>query len=113
MLNPDEIYQKLITAGSEWAEAEAGASLLEEGKKSVLSQLAQKHIASQSAKSMAQAESLALADSNYLSYLSDMVKARKEANQAKIKYFSIQAWCELKRTQESTRRAEMKFASEG
>ena len=102
-MNPDQIYEKLKTAGEEWADAESAAGLLEEMKHTVLSQCAAKWPQD----SMSSAESKARRDEDYIRHLESMTTARKEANKAKVKYFSIQAWCDFKRTLEATNRAKI------
>jgi hypothetical protein len=101
-MNADEIHDRLVKAGEDWADLDAAASLLEETKKSVLAELMNK-----AEGSMASREAEALADPSYKLHVTRMVSARKESNRAKVKYDSAKAWCELVRTQEATRRAEM------
>lgn len=101
-MDSDQIHDRLVAAGEDWADKDAAASLLEETKKSVLAELMNK-----AEGSMAARESSALASTTYKLHVVDMVTARKESNRAKVKYDSAKAWCELVRTQEATRRAEM------
>lgn len=101
-MNATEVHDKLVTAGEEWADLDAAASLLEETKKSVLAE-----IMNGKEGSMAAREAEALAAPEFRLHVNRMVSARKEANRAKVKYDSAKAWCELVRTQEATRRAEM------
>jgi hypothetical protein len=103
-MDVDQVHNRLVTAGEEWADQDAAASLLEETRKTVLAELMnglQGSIASR--------ESEALANPVYKLHVTNMVGARKAANRAKVKYDSAKAWCELVRTQEATRRAEMKL----
>ena len=101
-MNADEIHDRLVKAGEEWADQDAAASLLEETKKTVLAELM-----TALEGSVASRESEALADPVFKLHVTHMVAARKAANRARVKYDSAKAWCELVRTQESTRRAEM------
>jgi len=101
-MDANEIHEKLVTAGEQWADMDAAASLLEETRKTVLAELMNR-----AEGSMAARESIALADAAYRLHVANMVAARKEANRAKVKYDSAKAWCELVRTQEATKRAEM------
>lgn len=39
MINPSDVYEKLVKSGNEWAEANGAADMLEEAKKPILSQL--------------------------------------------------------------------------
>ena len=104
-MNPDEIYNAIIKAGEEWADAEAAAELLEETRKSVLAKLMNESaVASVAAKEMQ-----ALADPEYRRFVEGMVSARKAANKARVRYDSAKVLAELRRSQESTRRAEMQI----
>jgi hypothetical protein len=104
--DPDRIRERLCEVGEEWAELDAAANLLEETKKTVLAELMQTH-RSDGVTSHAQCEALALADPAYRLHLAKMVAARKDANKAKVRYDTGKMWAELRRSQESTRRAEM------
>jgi hypothetical protein len=106
-LNPDKIYNELMVSGEDWADKDAAANLLEEGKKSLLAQLAIEEGAQ--GQSYVKAEALALANRDYKDYVASMVEARRVANRAKVRYGAIQVLAELRRSQESTRRAEMQI----
>lgn len=98
---PSEIYSALLDAGDDWVDKNAAAELLEETKKSVLAELMN---GNQGAAT--EIERRALADPAYKLHLTNMVTARKEANRARVKYDSMKVLAEMRRTQESTRRAE-------
>lgn len=101
-MNPEEIHERLRIAGEEWADLDAAAGILEETKKTVLAELSlQAKGTTATAKEME-----ALASPAYRLHLANMVTARKAANKAKVRYETGKTWAELKRTQESTRRAE-------
>ena len=100
--DPDKIYRQLIECGESWVDTNAAAELLEETRKTVLAELMNKEHGSQNAK-----ESAALANPAYKLHLVNMVTARKEANRAKVRYDSMKVLAEMRRTQESTRRAEI------
>lgn len=102
-LDPERAYLALTQAGEEWADAEAAAQLLEETRKTVL---AQEMTKAESA-SIAGKEMLALASDAYREFVAGMVKARKAANKARVRYDSAKVLCELRRSEESSRRAEM------
>ena len=102
--DPDKIYHNIVTAGEEWADKEAAAELLEETRKTVLAELVN---SIPSAMSMAARESQALADAAYRLHITNMVVARKEANKARMRYDAVKVLGEMRRSQESTRRAEM------
>lgn len=101
--DPDKIAHELAKAGEEWANAEAAASQLEELKKVVLSQCK----LSSSEKSDAAKETEATASPEYRTHIIGMVEARKVANLKKARYLTMKTWAELKRTEQSNRRAEM------
>jgi hypothetical protein len=101
-MDVDQVHNRLVSAGEEWADQDAAASLLEETRKTVLAELMNGLTGS-----IASRESEALANPVYKLHVTNMVTARKAANRAKVKYDSARAWCELVRTQEATRRAEI------
>ena len=101
--DPDKFYNSVVEAGNSWADLNAAADLLEESKKSVLAELMnQTQASSNAAKEMA-----ALADPTYRLHVTNMVNARKESNRARVRYDGMKMLAELRRSQESTRRAEM------
>ncbi len=103
MMDSERIYNNLVKAGEDWADAEAAADLLEETRKSVLAKLMNEAShASQAGKEMQ-----ALADPKYGEFVAGMVSARKTANKARVRYDSAKVLAELRRSEESTRRAEM------
>lgn len=99
--DPEAIYQKLSDAGEEWADKDAAANILEETKKTLLAELMTGFQGSN-----AERERNALADTTYKHHLKTMVSARKDANRAKVRYDAMRVLAEMRRTQESTRRAE-------
>lgn len=103
IINPEQIYERLSAAGDDFADKDAAASLLEESKKVLLAQLMQKHEGSVAAREMA-----ALADTRYSEHIADMVEARREANRAKTRWLSAQAWVDAKRTEAATERAALR-----
>lgn len=102
-MDAERIYETIIKAGEDWADLDAAASLLEETRKSVLAKLMNE--ASHS--SMAGKEMQALADGEYKKHVEGMVNARRAANKARVRYDSAKVLAELRRSEESTRRAEM------
>lgn len=102
--DPDRIYHKLTELGHEWVDKEAAADLLEETKKVVLAELSIRF--SKDSSSRAAAEQSALAAPEYREHVVAMNSARRAANRARVDYDSIRALMEMRRTQESTRRAE-------
>ena len=102
-LDSNRAYDALIRAGDDWADKNAAADLLEETKKSVLAKLKNEA----DAKSEAARESLALCHQDYRAHLESMVEARKQANRARVRYDAAKVLAEMRRSEESTRRAEM------
>jgi hypothetical protein len=102
-LDPDRVYNSLVKAGEEWADKQSAADLLEETKKSVLAELTNQC----EGKSHAVKESTALALPEYRLHLANMVKARRDANICRVRYEAQKMLAELRRTEASTRRAEM------
>jgi hypothetical protein len=99
----NEIHDKLVSAGDDWADKDAAATLLEETKKTVLAQLK----TMSKAGSDAARETEALASEGYQDHVRSMVDARKAANRAKVAYESRKTWVELWRTKAANERAEM------
>ena len=104
-LDSDKAYDALIKAGEDWADKDAAANLLEETKSSILAKLKNES----GAKSDAAAETLAKCHPDYQAHLDRMCEARRVANRAKVKYDSAKILAEMRRSEESTRRAEMTF----
>lgn len=103
--DPDKAHHALVQAGEDWADKEAAAQLLEETRKAVLAKL----MTESAVASIGGKEMLALADPEYKRFLEGMVMARKAANKARVRYDSAKVLAELRRSQESTRREEMRL----
>lgn len=104
-MDPQKIYESIIKAGEQWADAEAAAALLEETRKSVLAKLMNEAELT----SIAGKEMVALGSDDYRKFVEGMVKARAAANKARVRYDSAKVLAELRRSEESTRRAEMQI----
>ena len=104
-LDPDKAYEAMVRAGEDWADKQAAADLLEETRKSVLAKL----MLEAAATTQAAREMHALADESYTDFIEGMVNARKAANKARVRYDGAKVLAELRRSQESTRRAEMQI----
>jgi hypothetical protein len=103
--NPLHLRQQLADHGSQWADQNAAASVLEETKSTLKSQIALKFLPD--AGSAAKAEIMAEATKEYIDHIKSMVEARRLANRARAQYDSDRAYIELLRSQESTARAMM------
>ena len=106
MIHPHEAYERLTSAGDDWADTEAAASLLEETRKTLRATLMVGFIRSGSAigKALEQAQ----ATPEYLDHVKSMCDARRLANKAKVRWISAQTYVDLMRTAEATKRAELK-----
>ena len=91
--------------GSEWADAQAAAAMLEEMCKPLFARLTLGGLAPGTSK--AQAELEAYASPDYLDHVTRMVAAKQAANRARVRYQSAMTWADLLRTHAATRRAEM------
>jgi hypothetical protein len=105
ILDVDRIYHSLLSAGEDWADKNAAATLLEETKKTVLSKI----MNATEAKSVAAQESIALASLEYLQHIERMVEARRVADRASVRYKSLGTLAELRRSEAVTRRVEAKL----
>jgi hypothetical protein len=103
--DPDKIRERLAQVGEEWADKDAAANLLEETKNSLLAEL----MNTANASSEAERKRIAQADPAFKLHLANMVTARKEANRARVRYETGKMWAELKRSQESTIREQMRI----
>ena len=106
-IDPQEVYNRINDVGQEWVKTNAVASLLEESFKCELNTVMQENL-SQGSKSMADAESKARADQRIFDHIAEMVNARREANENKVKYDAAKIWFDALRTQASTMRQELK-----
>lgn len=102
-LNPNDVYNKFIEAGTEWAVLDGEASKLEHMCKIVKAQI----MTSFGQIPVAKAEMQALSDSSYVEHVERMVQKRTDANVARAKFDAIKTWVDMTRTLESSRRAEM------
>lgn len=106
-LDPDRIYREVTAAGESWADLKSAYEALDDVTKSVLAEIIGRYMDTGSTKTAA--ESQALASKDYREHLVSVSKARKEYLRAQVRYDSIKMLAELRRTQESTRRAEMRL----
>ena len=102
--DPEKIYNLVLSSGETWVDCEAAANILEETKSIVLAELINQQPAGLG---VAAKENAAKADPIYRLHITNMVTARKEANRARVKYKSAEMLAELRRSQESSKRAEM------
>lgn len=105
--NPDEIFREVTKAGEEWADKKAAYEALSDNTKSVLAQVCSDFMDGKISKT--EAEMRALASKGYRDHLADVKAARREWLMAQVKYDSLKMLVELRRSQESTRREEMRM----
>lgn len=107
VLDGSRAYAELIETGTTWADAEAAASLLEETKKSVLSDLRLRFV---DEKTESAREARALAHEDYRDHLTKMVEARHAAHLARVRYDAIRALIDMRRTEAATLREQARLA---
>ena len=104
-MDANELYYKLTQAGDDWADKQAAFNVLEDTKGALLARLMLKS----QAQSVAAREIEAKASEEYTDHVAFTQEAMKLALKAKVNYESIKIWIDLKRSEEATRRAEMKL----
>ena len=107
MLDPEKIFHEVSTAGEAWANLKAAYELLDDVTKSVLADITANFMDGKM--SRAEAEMRALASGDYKTHLASVSAARKEWLRAQVKYDSLKLLADLRRSQESSRRAEMQL----
>jgi len=105
ILDPDRIYHELGVSGEDWADKKAAYQALDDLTKTVYADIMTDFIPACPTK--AEAEVRALADGKYKAHLASKSAARRAWLLAEVKYHNLQTLAELRRSQESTRRAEM------
>ena len=101
MIDPNEIHRRIVEIGEDWADKEAGASALEDTRRSVRAEIMRQS----NEKTMGAAEAFAEASIRYKEHIAAMVEARRVANRAHVNYKAIQVWVEMSRSKEATDRA--------
>jgi len=102
-MNPQSVYERLVTVGTDWAEKEHAANLLEGTLKSVKAKIAIQH--KDCGMSVAESELRAEADYEYQQHREMAANARAEALKAKVVYHAAQAYIDAWRTEQATERA--------
>jgi hypothetical protein len=105
--DPDAIYREVTAAGERWADFKAAYEALDDSTKSVLADIQGRYLDGKTTK--AEAERLALSARDYRDHLAAVAKARKEWLMAQVRYDGLKMLAEMRRSQESTRRAEMRL----
>lgn len=105
MIDPDKIYHEVETAGDDWADKKAAYEALDDNTKSVLAEICGRYL--DAGENKGQSEIRALASKDYREHLASLSKARGEFLRAQVRYDSLRMLADLRRSQESTKRAEM------
>jgi|CXWL01.1.fsa_nt_gi hypothetical protein len=104
-LNADAIFAKIQTAGDDWADKKAAFCALDDMTSTVRADLATDYYASCGSKG--EAVERALASPRMKDHLASVAGARRAWLLAEVKFKNLQLLAELRRSEESTRRAEM------
>jgi hypothetical protein len=108
MLNPDEIYTKVLAAGESWADLKGAYEALHDNTNTVLADLTANFM--DSAKmTRAEAEMRAEASGEFKTHNATKSAARKAYYRAQVAYDCLKMLADLRRSEESTRRQEMKI----
>lgn len=105
--DPEAIYREVLKAGETWADTKAAYEALDDNTKSVLADITGNFLDGASKVSKSEAEMRALSSGLYKNHLATVSAARKEWLRAQVRYESLKMMAEMRRSQESTRRAEL------
>lgn len=104
-LDADHIYAEISKAGEDWADKKAAFQALDDLTKTNLADIKADYLGS--CKSRSEAEDMALASRAFKDHLGSVAAARRAWLLAEVKYRNLQMLAELRRSEESTRRAEI------
>lgn len=102
--DPERIFREVVAAGEEWADKKSAYEAYDDNTKSVLARIATD---CPPGMSKVAAEQMALASETFRAHLEEKQAARRAYLLAQVKYRSLEMLAELRRSQESTRRAEI------
>jgi hypothetical protein len=105
--NPHILAEQIRLIGERRADARAAAELLEQTKHATLARLTNIQRAGDPDLSRKEAEDIALASSDFMAHLQQMVSTRKEADLWEARWKAVLALHDGIRTKEATLRAEM------
>lgn len=106
-LDADHIYHEVTTAGEDWADKKSAYEALDDLTKTVYSDILSDFLPP-TCNTKAEAETRSYADRRYKEHLSAKSASRRAWLLAEVKYKGLIMLAELRRTQESTRRQEMR-----
>lgn len=104
---PEKIYAEVLACGEDWADKKAAYEALADNSKSVLAEIKGRYL--DAGETQGAAETRSLSSPDYREHLVALSKARSEFLRAQVRYDSLRMLAEFRRSQESTRRAEMKL----
>lgn len=104
-MDVDKIYNEVLGAGEDWADKKSAYEALDDSTKSVLADITSNFMDGKVSRT--EAEMRAMASGDYKVHLASVKAARRAWLMAQVKYDSLKMLAELRRSQESTRRAEM------
>ena len=103
-LNADAIYKKLDAASADWVEWNFIAENLDKECKEILARLT----LDSTQKTVEGRKNEALIDPDYILKKAQEIEAKRDANRARRRILDAETWIELRRTEEATRRQELK-----
>ncbi len=104
-INPGAIYKEILAAGEDWADKKSAYEALDGVTKSVLADVTGDFMDGKTSKT--EAEMRGLRSNTFKEHLASVAKARRAWLMAQVKYESLKTLSELRRSEESSRRAEM------
>lgn len=104
-LDVDAIFSKINAAGEDWADKKAAFCALDDMTSTVRADLTTDFYTTCSSK--AEASERAQASSRFKEHLASLAGARRAWLLAEVRYKNLQLLADLRRSEESTRRAEM------
>lgn len=102
-----ELVEEINKCGKDWADKSHAATLLEETKTAVRSEIANRIRRTNPHMTRRDAEVEALVSDDYRSHIVAMADARRDANLARVHYENAKAKFDAMRTAEVSRRAEL------
>ena len=109
LIDSDRMYHALVRAGEDWADKRSAYQLLEKNSKSILADLTKGFMNDYADRSKTEAEMEALASTAYRQHLQSVCDALKAYLRSEVRYDSLKTLVELRRSEESTRRAELQL----
>jgi hypothetical protein len=102
------ISQRYHEAAVQWVDADAAASIMEETKSAVFSEMVSKMISENIKLAVNRAEVLVKSSSAWKTFVTDMVELRRKANMAKVEMEFLRMKFSEQQSVEATHRAEMR-----